>query len=93
MPTHLGVSACKHARSPWFWNGSSSVGAAVYQYPHMAGMTPTLDDVCSEDVEHLLVCRQRPEVVGHNGFQRVGCGTDRIHLRQQALRVRGFPCG
>ncbi len=44
----------------------------------------------SEDVEHLLVGRQRPEIVGHNAFQRVGGITDRVHQRQHALRVLGL---
>ena len=60
------------------------MGAAVYQAAY-ACTTPTLDDVSSEDVEHLLVGRQRPQIVGHNAFQRVSGGPHRVHRRQQRL--------
>lgn len=51
------------------------------------GPTPHPATTRSEDVEHLLICRQRPQVVGHQTLQRVRCGTDVRHRGQQ--RVTG----
>ena len=65
-------------------------GAANHQVP-LSADDPTPDDVSSQDVEHLLVGGQRPQVIGHNAFQRVGGGANRVHRRQQRLlRVRGL---
>ena len=36
-----------------------------------------------QDVEHLLVRGQRPQIVGHHAFQLVGGGAHRVHRRQQ----------
>jgi Alanine dehydrogenase/PNT, N-terminal domain len=55
--------------------GSSDMGVSDHQVP-LALPTPTPDDGL-EDVEHLLVRGQRPQVIGYNAFQCVGAGAHR----------------
>ena len=53
--------------------------------PTRGGHCRALGDLvigCSKDVEHLLIRRQRPQIVGNNTLQRVGGRTDRVHRRQ-----------
>ena len=87
------LTADTHARGSEL---AAECGGCGLTVPAIGRRTPTLDDVVSgssEDVEHLLIRRQRPKIVGHNAFQRVSGSTDRVHLRQQALRVRGLVGG
>ena len=59
-----------------------SASVRIYTSNCATMQTRKLTEKGSQDVEHLLVGRQRPEIICHKCFQRVGRSPDGFHRWQ-----------